>query len=438
MVHTKKAQPKRKWNIWLVLTLLFVGWVISNSQQAVAQPQDKLEEKTSLKASSLIGPDLLKSDLYTVDEEVANDGLLNHYTVRSGFGMFRADSTLALKQLLHEISAIAAMKKIKTGSTAAESVVQSGKNVAEGITNLVTEPKETVKGAASGVSSLFDRASQTIGRRKTTEAEDSKVEQIIGKSKSKGDIANRFGVSVYSMNPVLQAELERLAWADYLGGIGVGLAQSAVPGAGGAFLTATGASRLLNEVINNTPASKLWVTNKNKLEAMGIDPDTVQLYLNNPSFSPALHTVMVESMEEMKGVANRALFVKIALQASTYEMADVITKMTTMLAGYHANVEPLQGVAPYGRFLYGKTAKTGVAVVAFPADHVLWSGKVADAATWLSEPVEGQAKPAGMQLWVLGDFSQKAGTELQALGWELHPGAQPELLSANREKPKFQ
>ncbi len=432
MINTKKALMERKWRMWSVLTLLFAGWLIGN-QQAVAQTRDGLEEKAILKASSLIAPELLKSDLYTVEEEVVNDGLLNHYTVRSKFGQFRADSDLALKQLLHEIQAIAAMKKIDTKNTAAESVVESGKHAVDAVGNLVTDPQKTLEGAAAGVSSLFHRASQAVGRRQTTAAEDPKIEQIIGKSKSKGDIANKFGVSVYSQNPVLQGELERLGWADYLGGLGVGLAQSAVPGASGLLLTTSGTARLLNEVINNTPASELWVRNKNALEAMNVDPDTVQLFLNNPSFSPALFTIMVEAMKEMKGVANRALFVKIGLQAHTHEMADVITKMTTMLAGYHTNVEPLQGVAPYGRFLYGQTQR-GVAVVAFPADHVLWSARVADAATWLSEPGKGRTKPAGMQLWVLGDFSSTARAELQKLGWEIHPDARDKLLPLKKEK----
>ncbi|OGR18504.1 MAG: hypothetical protein A2X81_16595 [Desulfobacterales bacterium GWB2_56_26] len=433
----QNKNPKRKWNILFSSILLIAGWVILSSQPLAAQPPNSFEGKTTLKASSLIGPELLKSDLYTVDEAVMNDGLLNHYTVRSKFGEFTADSTLGLKQLLHEIQAIAAMKRVETKNTAAESVVQSGKNTIDAVGNLITDPQKTLEGAAAGVSSLFSRASQVVGKRQTTEAEDSRVEQIIGKSKSKGEIATKYGVSVYSLNPVLQEELERLAWADYLGGIGLAAAQSAVPGAGGLLLTTSGTARLLNEVINNTPASELWVRNKNKLEAMKIDPDTVQLYLNNPSFSPALFTIMVQSMEEMKGVANRSLFVKISLQAHTHEMADAITKMTTMLAGYHTNVEPLQSVAPFGRFLYGKTAKGG-AVVAFPADHVLWSSRVADAATWLIEPVKGQVKPAGMQLWILGDFSKKAQAELQTLGWKLHPDAQSKLLPIKKEKTKSQ
>lgn len=419
---------KQKWRalhtIGLITLCLVLGYQIAN-----AQSQSGFEQRTTLKASSLLSADLLKSNLYTVDEEVINDGLLNHYTVRSIFGVFRPTSTLAVKQLLHEIRAIAAMKRIETKTTAKDSVIQSGKNTVDAVANLVTDPKETLEGAAAGVSSLFNRASQVVGKRQTTAAEDSKVEQFIGKSKSKGEIASKYGVSVYSLNPVLQEELERLAWADYLGGIGVGLAQSAVPGAGGLLLTASGTTRILNEVINTTPASELWVRNKNKLAAMKIDADTAQLFLNNPSFSPAFQTIIVDALESMPGVANRALFIKISLQANTHEMARTITEIATMAAGYHKNVGQLQSFSPFGRVLYA-TSKKGKAVLLIPVDYMLWSVKIADAATWLDEP--GMTKPAGKQLWVFGNFSKKSQAELQSLGWELYPNASSRLFPAKK------
>ena len=413
--------------------LLLAFWLVCIVQPMAARAQSQFEQRTELRASALLEPKLLQSNLYTVDETVVNDGVLNHYTVRSRYGVFRINSTHALKQLLHEIRAIAEMKKVETKNTAKESVVQSGKNTIDAVSNLVTDPKETLEGAAAGVSSLFNRASQAVGRRKTTDAEDNKLEQFIGKSKSKGEIATKYGVSVYSLNPVLQEELERLAWADYLGGIGVALAQSAVPGAGGVMLTASGTTRLLNEVINNTPASELWVRNKNKLAAMRVDPDTVQLYLNNPAFSPALQTIMVEALEKMQGVANRQLFVTISLQANTHEMARIITEIATMMAGYHRNVAALQGFAPVGRFLYARSVK-GEVVLTFPADHVLWSTAVAGVASWLVEPVQGQKAPTGFQMWVLGDFSVKAQAELKALGWQLHPRSQGRLFVETKQK----
>lgn len=338
MTHDNNEKPERRWRTLHAIWLLAFCLVLSGYQTSKAQDRTSYEQGTSLKASALLSADLLKSNLYTIDEEVLNDGLLKQYTVRSIFGVFRPTSTLAVKQLILEIRAIAAMKKVKTKSTAAQSVVQSGKNTVDAVANLVTSPKETLEGAVSGVGSLFSRASQVVGRRKTTDAEDNKLEQLIGKSKSKGMIATKYGVSVYSMNPVLQDELERLAWADYLGGIGVGLAQSAVPGVGGTLLTTSGAARILNDVINSTPASELWVRNKHKLEAMRIDSDTVQFYLNNPSFSPALQTVMVDALTNMQGVANRELFIKISLQADSYQMAKTITEIASMTAGYHKNI----------------------------------------------------------------------------------------------------
>ncbi|MDX2513464.1 MAG: hypothetical protein QNK25_15560 [Desulfobacterales bacterium] len=350
--HSNIGRQKSRTAVIRYLLLSSLICLVLTTELAFGQAQQSQFEKvTSSKASALLSAELLKSSLYTVDEEVVNDGLFNHYTVRSDYGIFEASSTLAVKQLLHEIVVIAKMKEVETTDTVKDSVVQSGKNTIDAVANLVTDPQKALEGAATGISSLFNRASQVVGKRETTDAEDNKLEQVIGKSKSKGKIATTYKVSVYSSNPALQEELERLVWADYLGGIGVGAAQSTVPGAGGLLLTASGTTRLLNEVINTTPASELWVQNKNKLVAMSIDEETVELYLNNPSFSPALQTIMVEALVSMKGVANRGLLIKISLQAHDEKMARDLTELGSMLAGYHTNVAPLKTLAPFGRSL---------------------------------------------------------------------------------------
>ena len=48
-----------------------------------AGAQAEFEVKADLQAASLLSPDLLKSDLYTIDELVRNDGLVNIQTVKS-------------------------------------------------------------------------------------------------------------------------------------------------------------------------------------------------------------------------------------------------------------------------------------------------------------------------------------------------------------------
>ncbi|MEA3468169.1 MAG: hypothetical protein U9R57_08105 [Thermodesulfobacteriota bacterium] len=397
------------------------------------QPQSCLadfEEPRTLQAASILEPSILKGKHHTVDSVVKNDGMFNHYSIISTFGDFKANSTTGLKTVIHEIGAIAAMKEVEVDDTALESLKQSGSKTVTGLKNLFTKPQETLEGAASGVSSLFHRAKETVGSRKTTGGEDSRVEQIIGLSKSKGLIASKFGVNMYSHNEALQEELDRLARADYVGGLGISVATSFVP-VGGLILGTSNTARLLEEAINTTPASELWLRNKEKLLAMGMNEGMVELFLNNPSYSPALETFLVAALEKMDGVKEKDLFIMVALQANDHDMAKTITEIAVMSAGYHKHVAPLATFAPMARLTCG-IKKDGSVVVLLPADHIIWSTKVAGVAGELTEK-SGKGDGAGTELWVLGDFSKQAESELKNLGWQLHPKSYRKLVPKERE-----
>lgn len=408
--------------------MLLAGLLAAIFMAAPSSPADsaELERQARFSAHTLLEPDILKGRHHTVNDPVDNDGLFNRYTVTSDFGAFTATSTGSLKRLVHEFGAIAAMQQVETDDVALGALKQSGKNTVTGLKNLVIHPQDTITGAAQGVGSLFNRAAGTIGQRETTDAEDSKLQQVIGFSKSKGQIATRYGVNLYSRNAVLQDELDRLATADYLGGLSVGVATSAISGGAGLVLSVSGTARLLNEVINTTPAAELWLQNKRKLLAMGLDEDTVELYLNNPVYSPALQTTMTAALEAMNGVANRGLFVKVGLQAGDPDMARVITEITVMTAGYHKNVAPLTRVAPLARIAHG-LKKDGTAVVLLPTDHILWNARVANVAGALTQTARRDKRP-GIEIWVLGDLSEMARAQLKAMGWQVHIHAQDRLL----------
>ena len=423
MVFYKVRHAAGRMTISLLSFMFFIICFIlaSNSQAA----DNGYEQPGQFKASAILKPELLKGKYHTVLDQVNNDGLFNNYTVETPFGNFQADSTNDLKILIHEIKAIAAMKQVKTDDAAVTSLKQSGKNTVTGIKNLVTNPQGTVEGAASGAGSLFNRAKETVGKREVTEAEDSRFEQLIGVSKSKGKIASKYGVNVYSSNQVLQEELDRLGQADFLGGLGVGVATSFVPGVGGLVLSTSGTARLLNEAINTTPASELWLQNKNKLLAMGMDADTIKLFLNNPSFSPALRTVLVASLESMNGVDNRKLFIKVALQAGDPHMAKTIAKIAVMSAGFHKEIAPLKSFTPMARITQG-IREDKSRVLLLPVDHLIWDQRVAEAATDVSH----EAKENGIELWVLGSLSKLATEEFQKLGWKVYTDAGPRLIPA--------
>jgi len=404
------------------LVIFIFSLLLIPSSEALAE----YEKQGTLNASSFLSKELLKGKYHSVEEKVHTDGLYNHYRVESPFGTWKITSTISLKILVNELHAIAEMKKVETDDTAIESLKQSGENTVTGVKNLFNDPQGSLEGAASGVSSLFNRASQTIGKRQATDAEDGSFEQLIGYSKAKGEIATRFGVNVYSRNQVLGEELSRLAKANYLGGLGVGVATSFVPGVGGLVLTTSGTTRLLNEAINTTPAPQLWLDNKNKLLKIGVNQDTVELFLNNPVFSPAMQTVMVAALESMKTVQNRALYIKIALQANTYDMAKLITETTVLTAGYNKNIAPLKTVTPLARLACG-VKKNGDLVLTLPTDYIIWSERVANTANIIAEKL-AQSKGSEVEIWTLGDMSTKARSEIEKQGWKIHTRVGPKLI----------
>jgi hypothetical protein len=388
------------------------------------------EEPFTMSASECLAPELLKGPHHRVLEQVQNDGFFNHYTVQSPFGEFTAPSTTMLKFLINELNAIAEMKKVETDDAAVASLKKSGQNTIKGIKSLFTDTEDTLKGAASGVQSIFHRASESIGSRDPTGAEDSRMKQVIGYSKSKGRIATSYQVNVYSRNQVLQKELDRLAWADYLGGLGVGVATSAIPGIGGVVLTTSGTARLLNEAINTTPASELWVQSRDKLMALGMDADTVQLFLNHDMFSPALYTVMTSALQSMREVDNLELFLKVSLPASTPEMARMITETAVLTAGYHKHVEPLASIVPMVRITRAVN-RDGDAVVILPTDHLIWTEKTAGVLTEISEKVSASGGRE-TELWVLGDLSETMQRECTKKGWKVRTNVRAKLIPVER------
>jgi len=373
-----------------------------------------------LKTAKMLPPELLKGKYYRLDPLVNNDGLFNRYIVRSDFGNFSVVSNTLLKIRLYELNAIAAMREVETSSTALQALGQSGKNTLIGIKNLLVRPVDTISGAADGVGDIYTRSTETV-RRKPGETEGSSFERLIGLSKAKGKIATRFGVNMYSRNPVLQKELDRLAQAAYVGGLGVSLASSFVPGVGGVMLSTSGAARLLNESINDTPAAEIWLNNKNKLLAMklGLPADKLELFLNNPVFSPALQTVLVTALESLQGVRNRRLFVQKAYQLKDVQTALAITSIAVMAARYKRNIAPIREFRPMAR-LISAVLGDGSVLVLLPTDYLLWTEKNARIIAGMTARSKRSRAP---QLWTLGRISPKTRKELHARGWKVRPEA---------------
>ncbi len=380
------------------------------------------ETSPVLKASKILSKQELAGPNHKVEENVKNDGFLNHYAVQSRFGDFKVVSTFLLKKRIHEANAIAEMEKIKTSDTVMNSLEESGKKTVAGVKNLVTDPGNTLAGAGEGIGNLFGRAKEAF-RSDSSQAEDNPVESVIGLSKAKRKIAAKLGVDVYSANQALQQQLDRLGRADYIGGVGLSAGLSVIPGGVGLFISTSGAARLLNDQINATPPAELRSQNRQKLLDMGLDAALTERFINNTIFSPREQTWLVAALVKMKGASNRELFLKVGLQANDRTTALLITQMAVMCAGYHHRISPIDRFYPVARVLYAQTKK-GEVVLIVPTDYMTWNDRFSSAVSQIRDMMKDKKSFA---LWTTGGVSKKAADHLSKAGWAVHTNVMPEL-----------
>lgn len=409
----------------LALALIAVGFVILPGVPAIAA-QGGYEPATTLSASQILPPDLLAGTNHRVEGKVVNDGYVNTYRIGSKFGVFTAVSTAMLRKRIGEINALVLMEKIEKTKEYGAAIKKAGLGTLTGMKNMVTNPVGTVSVAVSGLGAAFRRAGNSLSGPKRSQTEDSQVKDLIGFTKTKREYAFQFGVDVYSDNQKLQDRLNEISWAGFAGGLTWSAAMSAVPGGAGVAFTVSGTSKQLNDLLRDTPPVELRRINGEKLKAMEVHPEIADAFLNNTVFSPRQQTLLVNALDEMKGVANRAAFVRLALATSTGDMAFFRQRQAEMYAGYHRAVIPIESFIAFGEFAAARTSK-GALALNIPLDHLVWTEPMAALATGINKLVDDLPGVREKQLWVTGTLSPRARKELESRGWQLQENSDGRL-----------
>jgi hypothetical protein len=384
-----------------------------------------------------LSPELLSGPHHRVEETVYNDGYLNRYTVLSKFGGFVAVSTPMLRKRISEINAMVRMEQIKGTKEFTASLKEAGTDTLVGFKNLVTQPVATVKGAASGLGVAFRRAGDAIAGPKRSDTEDSRIKDLIGFSKTKREYAYQLGVDAYTDNEKLQDRLNEISWAGYGGGLTWAAAMAAVPGGAGLAITISGSHKLLNEVFRTTPPVDLRRMNGEKLKAMDVHPEVADAFLSNTVYSPRYQTLLVNALDEMKGVGNRATFVRLAAATPDKDLAFFRERQAEMYAGYHKAVAPVETFIALGEFAAVRTTKNEV-VFNVPLDHLVWTEPMAKLLTAADSRVTQLTRPANKQLWVAGTVSARARKEIENRGWQVQERSEERLLSWAESYPKYE
>ena len=411
--------------VFLSVLLTSAMWM---GAHCAAGAQETYEAPPVFKASELLPKDLLRGPNHSVDDRVVNDGYMNHYTIQSRFGTFKADSDAELRIRVHEIRAIAAMDKVRGTEEFGKSMKEAGANMLRTAKDVVANPAETLSGAVSGVGKMFERAGENLfGSSAKSETEDSRWKQAIGFSKTKREYAAQYGVDVYSSNEVLQQYLDDIAWAGYAGGLSVGIALMPVGGAAGTALTALGGTKISNDALKTTAPADLRIRNQKKLEAMGVDASVIELFMSNAVFSLTHQTLLVDALSEMKGVADRGRFVHLAVLTDKEDVAFFRQRQAQMYAGYHKSIAPIERFVPVGQLAAAHT-RNGAVVFAVPLDHLAWTKNMARTIDGAHQVVAGKQGVKEKQLWLGGTVSPTARKAIETRGWKVHEKTAGKLI----------
>ena len=418
------------------LALALVGGLIFQPSFTIAA-QQAYESSQSLAASKILPPELFSGPNHRVQERVTNDGYLNIYQIDSKFGTFTAASTAMLRKRIGEINAMVVMEKVQGSKEYVRSIKEAGLDAMTSAMSLVTSPVKTVSGAVQGLGAAFTRVGESAFGAKRSQSEDSRIKDAIGFSTAKRQYAFEFDVDVYSENQKLQDMLNKISWAGYAGSLTWSAAMMAVPGGAGIAMTVIGSNKLLNQLFRNTPPVELRKMNAEKLNAMGVNPEIADAFINNTLFSPREQTLLVNALNEMKGVTDRGALIRLALPSQNSTVAFFRQRQAEMYAGYNKSVTPLERFISLGQFAVGRTIN-GALVFNVPLDYLVWTEPMAQLLNGANELVNNLPGIKEKQLWLTGTLSARARKEIESRGWQIHDRAEAQLFNWVETYPDYQ
>jgi hypothetical protein len=419
--------PSRSARRFLFTLVLAGECVLAAAGQASAQPA--FQAPPVLTARELLPPDMLAGTHFQVDDRVPTDGLLGHFTLRSGFGTFVAPGRELLRIRIAELPAIQHLEATSQTDVFLQAAGNAAAKPVEAVVSLVTDPVDTIQGIPSGISRFFDRVE--LGAQKIAQAasDPSKTEQqrtedaakrigsatitALGFEQVRRQLAKGLAVDPYTTNPVLAKKLTDTAWVAFSGRLGVNLLTSAfVPGS-----TAISGLSFTHDLVYDTSAADLLVLDRQKMLAMGATDAQAQALLNNKWFSLSVLTALVTELERLDGVGGRPYVLELAATVTKEEEARFLASAVDVLARLHVGGVPIRRVITRGTVV-GITPD-GAVVVPAPVDYLSWTERVGRFAA------RADLRAARRGIWLSGRMSGPAQQGFAARGWTVHDVALP-------------
>jgi hypothetical protein len=388
--------------------------VLPELAAADVDPEAGFEPLPVRSAAELLPPELLEGPHHRVRDEVESDGFLNLYVIDSDFGTFEAAGDELLAQRVHEIEALAELDRMQKRDEFAKAMAAGLKSPFVAAWNLIRDPVDSILGVPEAAWEAVKKTAE-ITRRERGELEDSGFREVIGFEAKKRELAFQLGVDPYTSNRELQKQLNRFAWAAYLGGLPFAFVPFQNPADENEIGPASeDADDRLRGILRHYAPEDLRRLNRIELAVMGVEAELADRFLTHPWYSPRHGTILIESLVGLDLAADRDVFVATAVGAGSEADARFYQRAAQLLRAYHEAADPVARVAAEQRAVLGVTLDDEL-VVPLILDHTVWSRRAAD----FAERVTSARDALGareVHLLVSGTLSERARTELRGRG----------------------
>ena len=374
-----------------------------------------VEVPHNFKASETLPPEMLKGAHFQVRQTVVCHGYMHRFTVDSDYGVFEVTGNGALRKLIKEIHALAALAEVKKGKAFLDAAKSNVAKPLEFGKNLIHHPVDTVAGVPKGVFRLLGNVATSVTHTRGA-GEDSRASAVLTMSSHKRDWAAELGVDPYSSNRALQKELNSVAWASAVGGLGVTVVTAPIGGPVMKVVKATRAAETFNQILAESPPPQLRQINAKKLADMGITDDLAEKLLDHRSFTPRHATVVVGALAELTGARGRDAFLALTLTAADEVEATFYQDTAMTLRGYNEKVAPIREIAVLETVVLATDGK-GSVVIPFPLDHGFWTSRANEVLGRVAVAARQKAAAGGdVEIWVTGQVSPLARRQLRQIG----------------------
>lgn len=405
-LHAGGSGPQRACLYVLTYAVLLL---IGSPPPAIAATEYETPEPRTI--ADALPPEFRDVPSGRLEEPVQHDGYMHGYTVDSDFGVYLAHGDTMYRRLRLELAAIADMRQRYAPKVAVESAVKVVIKPIHAVGRLASEPLDTLAGMPRGVYRLIE-SGVTGMFRDSSQYEDSDFKNLVQVAAYKRRIAAHYDVDVYSSNPILQLELDRLAWAS-LAGYTTTFAMLLVPVPNPLPLAIVSLNsvEVLNRVLEERGPDDLRILNRRQLRAMGIKDELSEKFLDHPYYSPRHQTIIVACLGTLSETKRRDRFLTVALNALSEEEAFFYQQAAELLQAYNREESPIAEVTILGRIPLGRT-KDRSAVFPAPIDYAIWTDKTASVVERLAAAIRHRKRKARIEMWVAGSVSPRVRQEL--------------------------